>query len=109
MAKTVSFDYKNTHYTLGFNRSTAVILEQQGFSHEALGDKPNTLVPMLFYGSFAQYHKGIKRNLVDEIYEAIPQKQNLILALVEAYLEVGNSLFDEPEGDEGNVSWVQNG
>lgn len=109
MAKTVSFDYKNTHYTLGFNRNTAVILEQQGFSREALGDKPNTYIPMLFYGSFAQYHKGIKRNTVDAIYDALPNKQDLIMALVEAYLEVGNSLFDEPEGDEGNVTWVQNG
>ena len=109
MAKTVSFTYDGFKYTLGFDRSTAVFLEQQGFNYEAIGEKPNTLIPMLFYGSFAKYHKGIKRNLVDKIFEALPNKQALIAVLVEAYLEVGNTLFDEPDGESGNVTWEQNG
>lgn len=109
MAKTVSFDYKNTHYTLGFNRNTAVLLEQQGFKTEELGDKPNIMIPMLFMASFAQYHRGIKRNLVDEIYSKFSNKSELVKALVEAYVETSNTLFDEPEGDEGNLTWEQNG
>lgn len=109
MAKTVSFDYKNVHYTLGFNRNTAVLLEKQGFQYEQIGERPNTLIPMLFTGAFAQYHRGVKRDLIDEIFEKLPNKDKLIAALVEAYIETGNSLFDEPEGDEGNVTWEQNG
>lgn len=110
MAKTVSFDYKNTHYTLGFNRNTAVLLEQQGFTVEEMMEKPNALIPVLFYCAFQQYHRGIKRNLVDEIFEKLPNKRDLMLVLVEAYRETSDTLFDEPEnGDEGNLTWEQNG
>lgn len=109
MANAVTFTYKSVNYTLDFDRNTAVLLEQQGFKVENVYEKPNTYIPMLFYYAFAKYHRGIKRNLVDEIYEKMPKKQELVKALVELYLETGNSLFDEPEGDEGNLTWEQNG
>lgn len=109
MANAVTFTYKNVNYILDFDRNTAVLLEQQGFKVENVYEKPNTYIPMLFYYAFAKYHRGIKRNLVDEIYEKMPKKQELVKALVELYLETGNSLFDEPEGDEGNLTWEQNG
>ena len=109
MANAVTFTYKSENYTLDFDRNTAVLLEQQGFKVENVYEKPNTYIPMLFYYAFAKYHRGIKRNLVDEIYEKMPKKQELIKVLVELYLETGNSLFDEPEGDEGNLTWEQNG
>lgn len=109
MANAVTFTYKNVNYTLDFDRNTAVLLEQQGFSVENVYTKPNTYVPMIFYYAFAKYHKHIKRNLVDEIFEKMPKKMELIKALVDLYLETGNTLFDEPEGDEGNLTWEQNG
>jgi hypothetical protein len=109
MANAVTFTYKNVNYTLDFDRNTAVLLEQQGFKVENVYEKPNTYIPMLFYYAFAKYHRGIKRNLVDEIYEKMPKKSELVKALVELYLDTGNSLFDEPEGDEGNLTWEQNG
>ena len=109
MARTVSFDYKNTHYTLGFNRNTVVLLEQQGFSVDAMENKPNIYIPLLFNAAFAQYHRGAKRNLIDEIYGKLPNKRDLIRVLLEAYVETSNSLFDEPDGDEGNLAWEQNG
>ena len=109
MANAVTFTYKSENYTLDFDRNTAVLLEQQGFKVENVYEKPNTYIPMLFYYAFAKYHRGIKRNLVDEIYEKMPKKQELVKALVELYLETGNSLFDEPEGNEGNLTWEQNG
>lgn len=110
MARTVSFTYKNVNYTLGFNRNTAVFLEQQGFTVDGMENKPNIFVPMLFNASFAQYHRGVKRNLIDEIYEKLPNKRDLLRVLLEAYVETSNTLFDEPEsGDEGNLMWEQNG
>lgn len=109
MANAVTFTYKNVNYTLDFDRNTAVLLEQQGFSVENVYTKPNTYVPMIFYYAFAKYHKHIKRNLVDEIFEKMPKKMELIKALVDLYLETGNTLFDEPTGDEGNLTWEQNG
>lgn len=109
MAKTVSFDYKNVHYTLGFNRNTAVQLEHQGFYVDGVTEKPNIFVPMLFRTAFAQYHKGTKGNVIEEIYDKLPNKMDLIHALCQAYVETSNTLFDEPEGDEGNLTWEQNG
>jgi hypothetical protein len=109
MANAVTFTYKSVNYTLDFDRNTAVLLEQQGFKVENVYEKPNTYIPMLFYYAFQKYQRGIKRNLVEEIYEKMPKKQELVKALVELYLETGNSLFDEPEGDEGNLTWEQNG
>jgi hypothetical protein len=107
MANAVTFTYKNVDYTLDFDRNTAMLLEQQDFKVENVYEKPNTYIPMLFYYAFQKYQRGIKRNLVEEIYEKMPKKQELVKALVELYLETGNSLFDE--GDEGNLTWEQNG
>lgn len=109
MANAVTFTYKNVNYTLDFDRSSATLLEQQGFKPEAVYEKPNVYIPMLFYYAFAKYHKHIKRNLVDEIYEKMPRKQELVRALVDLYIETCSTLFDEPEGDEGNLTWEQNG
>jgi hypothetical protein len=64
---------------------------------------------MLFYYAFQKYHRGIKRNLVEEIYEIMPKKAELIRALVDLYIETSTSLLDEPEGNEGNLTWEQNG
>ena len=109
MANAVTFTYKNVDYTLNFDRNTAVLLEQQGFQAEYVYEKPNTYIPMLFYYAFQKYHRGIKRNLVEEIYEIMPKKAELIRALVDLYIETSTSLLDEPEGNEGNLTWEQNG
>ena len=98
-------EYKGKSYELGFTRNTVVALERNGFNISEVGDKPMTMLPMLWQGAFAAYNKGVKRTLMDEIYENIRNKEGLIGALTELYAETLNTLTDEPEEDKGNATW----
>lgn len=101
----ISLNYKEKDYTLEYNRQSVRMLEGQGFVLEEISSKPVTMIPMLFYGAFAKNHRGIKRALVDEIYNECPDKTGLIDALMEAYAETLSELTDEKE-DGGNAVWV---
>lgn len=100
----ITMKYSGKDYTLEYTRQSVRMIESQGFNVAEVSSKPVTMVPLLFQGAFIRHHKGIKRNLIDEIYEGIPNKQELILALVEMYSETVSSLIDDT--DEGNVSWA---
>lgn len=97
--------YNGKQYELGFTRNTVVALERNGFNIEDISVKPMTMLPMFWEGAFAAYNKGIKRSLMDEIYQNIRDKQGLIAALTELYAETLNTLMDEPEEDKGNATW----
>ena len=97
--------YKGKDYELCFTRNTVVALERQGFNISELSEKPMTLLPMFFHGAFAARNRGIKRDLVDEIYKSLPDKHGLIAALTEVYSETLSTLTDEPEEGAGNATW----
>ena len=99
--RTINFTYKNVDYTLGFTLASIEQMERAGFVLSELGTKTATRSKELFYGSFIANHKGIKRKLVDEIYESLSDKEGLILGLAELYNEAGESLIES-----GNVSWT---
>ena len=99
--RTIHFSYKNVDYTLGFTLATIEQMERSGFVLRELGDKTATRAKELFYGSFIDKHKGIKRKLVDEIYDNLADKEGLLEALVEIYNEAGDALLEE-----GNVGWT---
>ncbi len=101
----INFTYEKKDYSLEFNRQSVRVLEGQGFVLDEVTTKPMTMVPMLFYGAFMKNHRGIKRNLVDEIYDSMKDKTGIIHALIELYAETLNSLTDDND-DEGNVSWA---
>ena len=73
-----------------------------------------TMEPLLVYGAFIKNNKGIKRALVDEIYEHISDKigdgeSGFIQALLEMYSETVNTLTDNSSVDEGNeATWKVN-
>lgn len=98
-------EYKGKAYELGFTRNTVVAMERTGFNIGELGDKPMTMLPMLWHGAFAAYNKGVKRDLIDEIYKKMPDKERLLEALSELYAETINTLTAEPDEDEGNATW----
>ena len=104
---TVTYDKKS--YDLEYSRNSVKAMEQQGFVLDQIGDKPMTMVPLLVYGAFMKNHKGIKRSLVDEIYEHISDKigdgdNGFIQALLEAYADTLNTLTENNSVDEGNVA-----
>ena len=106
MSKQISFSYKGTDYTLEFNRKTVQAMERDGFMVQDIEAKPMTALPMLFAGAFRMHHKFAKRELIDEIYAAMPNKEDLIQKLADMYNEPLMTLLNEPEeGSEKKVEW----
>ena len=110
MATQITVTYENKNYVLEYSRNAVKQMEQMGFVLDQIGDKPMTMVPILVHGAFIKHNKGIKRNLVDEIYEHIADKvgegdeNGFIQALLEMYAETVNTLTDNSSVDEGNLA-----
>lgn len=100
---TISYDKKE--YALEYSRQSVRTMEAQGFVLDDISAKPMMMIPMLFQGAFIKNHRGIKRNLMDEIYEEITDKTGLISALMEMYVETISTLTDDKE-NAGNATWA---
>lgn len=101
----ITLTYEKTDYTLEYNRQSVKQMEAQGFVLDELASKPMTMIPHLFYGAFFKNHRGVKRKVVDEIFDSISEKSALLEALMEMYVETMSTLTDNTE-NEGNVSWA---
>lgn len=108
MAKTLTITANDVEYTLEFTRKTVSILEKQGFVLSDIEAKPMTILPALFAGAFLAHHRYVKREVIDSIYDSMPNKEDLIKRLAEMYNEPIEALIAEPEESEGNVSWGTN-
>ena len=110
MATKITVTYNRNEYTLEYSRTAVRQMEEQGFVVDQLGDKPVTMIPLLVYGAFMKNHRGIKRSLVDEIYDNIVDKigsdgaDGFINTLVEMYAETVTALTDNGSSDEGNAA-----
>lgn len=110
MATKITVTYKNKDYDLEFSRATAKAIEDQGFILDQIGEKPATMIPLLVYGAFMKNNRGIKRALVDEIYENLVKKvgneneEGFIQVLGEMYAETVSTLTDDSNIDEGNAA-----
>lgn len=105
MAKKISFIYDGKEYTLEYTRKSIEIMERQGFNVNDISEKPMTTLPALFAGAFLTHHKWVKKDVIDEIYNRMENKQDLLQKLTEMYNEPIEALFEEPKESEGNVSW----
>lgn len=105
MAKTINFAYKNKEYTLEFTRNSIKKLERTGFNINELDNKPLTTLPRLFWGSFLAHHPYVTQDTTDEIFALLTNKEDLLSKLAEMYSEPILALMEEPENNEGNVSW----
>lgn len=108
MSTKINVSYKEKEYTLEFSRTTAAQIEEQGFVLDQITEKPVKMIPLLVYGAFLKHNRGIKRSLVDEIYENLVNKagdeetQGFIAVLAEMYAETVQTLTDTKNVDEGN-------
>ena len=100
----ISLTYEKKEYVLEYNRQSVKTMESQGFVLEELTKKPMTMIPMLFQGAFIKNHRGIKRNLMDEIFDGIEDKTALMEALMEMYTETLGFLTEG--SGEGNATWA---
>ena len=106
MAKTLTFEFEGTTYTLEYTRRTVQEMERTGFVAGDIETKPMTVLPQLWEGAFLAHHRFVKRDTVQRIFEKITHKEELIGKLAEMYNEPIATLIAEPEESEGNVSWT---
>lgn len=106
MSKQINFSYAGKDYKLEYTRRTVQEMEREGFEVDNIQSKPMTALPALFAGAFKANHRFMKRDLVDEIYQAMPNKEGLIQKLAEMYNEPLQSLLSDP--DEGSEKKVEN-
>jgi hypothetical protein len=104
MSKQITFTFEDKDYTLEYTRRTVRQMEESGFVAREIDNKPMTLLPQLFAGAFLAHHKYIKQEVIERIYNAMPNKEDLIGALAEMYNDPIVTLMDEPT--EGNVEWT---
>lgn len=113
MAKTITFTFEKTAYTLEYTRETVSALEQNGLSMsdvQNIGEKPINTVMLLFTGAFMAHHRKAATisGLIERIWASIPEKSELINTLVEMYTEPVDTLMDEPEDEKGKTIWKVN-
>lgn len=101
----ITLTHNDKEYTLEYSRQSVKTMEQQGFVLDEISSKPMTMIPLMFQGAFIKNHKGIKRNLMDEIYKDIHNRSELMEALMEMYADTLSSLMDDSTEDSGNVTW----
>lgn len=104
----ITLTYNGKKYILTYTRESVRTLQNGGFDVSEIRSKPNIMIPMLFRGAFYANHKDIKGKTVDDIYDNLTGRTELIGELVGMYQECVDSLFDEPENPSGNVSWEKN-
>ena len=106
MAKQLKFTYEGTDYTLEFTRRTVAEMEKKGFVASEVEQKPMLTLPALFEGAFLAHHRFVKKDIIDNIFSQMTDKEALIGKLAEMYNEPILTLVEEPEVGEGNVSWT---
>lgn len=106
MAKQLKFTYNDKEYTLEFTRRTVTEMEKKGFIAAEVENKPMSTLPALFAGAFLAHHRFEKKEVIDAIFEKLTNKEELIGKLAEMYNEPIMTLVEEPEENEGNVSWT---
>lgn len=108
--KELKFNYDGKSYTLAYSRESVRTMERTGFSLDNLSSMPVNMIPQLFYGAFAVHHRGIKRKLVDDIWESMEDKSTLITTLAEMYYGTIEDLLGEEDGEAEETtkktSWV---
>lgn len=95
----IEIEYEGITYKLGFSRATIRTMESQGFVIQKLTEQPVTYIPMLFSGAFLLHHRKIKQEKVNEIFNNIENKEELVPALGSLYADAMSSLMDEPSED----------
>jgi len=106
MAKQLKFAYNDKEYTLEFTRRTVTEMEKKGFIAAEVENKPMSTLPALFAGAFLAHHRFEKKEVIDAIFAKLTNKEELIGKLAEMYNEPIMALVEEPEENEGNVSWT---
>jgi len=106
MSKQLRFSYKDKEYVLEYTRKSVEQMERQGFIASDINEKPMSTLPKLFAGAFYANHPYVSKAVVEELFSKMTNRLELIEKLAEMYNEPIQTLIDEPEESEGNLSWT---
>lgn len=106
--KQLNFVHNGKPYTLEFTRKTVTEMEKKGFIASEVENKPMSTLPALFEGAFLAHHRFEKKEVINEIFAKMTNKEELIGKLAELYNEPIIALVEEPAESEGNLDWTAN-
>lgn len=101
----IDFEYNGSTYIMEFSRRTLEVLENQmgvNVAETIRGNVKITDLPKIFKCSLLMHHARMNPGVSDMLYEMMPNKGELLPALVELMAVAANSVFEEPE--EGKVT-----
>ncbi len=106
MANTqITFNYDGKEYCLEYTKETVKKMEDKGFSPQKILDAPMTYLPELFRGAFLANHQFTNRRVIDDIFSALDDRDELVNVLIKMYNEPIKALTES--GSEGNgVKWT---
>lgn len=93
----------NHTYILDFNRDTVRFAEERGFDWDEVGNKPATLIPLIWYTAFRRYDPRISLDKTTKLLEDLGgMKPSWIVRLRELYNQALTSLIaqDTADGEE---------
>lgn len=106
--KQIKIPYEDKEYTLEYTRNSVKKMEQAGFVIQDIKSKPATLIPLLFAGAFMSRHKFIKQEIIDELYDNLKNKDDIIGALAEMYQDTLLTIISNTDEEPGKVEWEKN-
>lgn len=101
----IDFEYNGSTYIMEFNRRTLEVLENQmgvNVAETIRGNVKITDLPKIFKCSLLMHHARMNPGVSDALYGMMPNKGELLPALVELMAVAANSVFEESE--EGKVT-----
>lgn len=106
MAEKIEFNYLGTDYVLEYTRKTIRDMEARGFVINEIDTKPMTRIPQLWAGAFLCHHKREKEERINEIFNLMADRDELVKKLVEMYYSAMSTLIEEEEVDESKkIHW----
>lgn len=105
MAKVINFTYKDKDYTLEYTRKTLEKMEADGIDLTELDKKPVTILPKLFEYAFFANHKRMSKELIEEMFGLLTDKNEMYNKLSEMAMETLNTLFEDST-EKNAIKWT---
>ncbi|MBQ2012815.1 MAG: DUF5055 domain-containing protein, partial [Bacteroidaceae bacterium] len=101
--KQIKLEYNDKSYVLEYTRKTVQSMERSGFLIEEVSTKPVSTLPRLFAGAFLAHHPFVKEEVVNNIFNSLPNKPELLETLAAMYNEPIASMLETSEESQGNA------
>lgn len=110
--KKVTITTDGNKYTLTFNRKTAAMYNEMGYTADDIREKPLVAVPVFIWCAFKANHPSIKQSKAEAVWNALSlkSKNDVLGALIEMYGDTYTYLMGNENGgedDEGNSAAVE--